>query len=56
MTGGDPAILLETDFGKVLQDPSIDIVDICLPPHLHVLGGAYGIRAPLEREPFAAHQ
>ncbi len=25
----------ETDFEAVLADPAIDIVDICLPPHLH---------------------
>ena len=27
--------VLTDDFGGVLSDPSIDIVDICLPPHLH---------------------
>ena len=25
-----------TDITKVLTDPEIDIIDICLPPHLHV--------------------
>ena len=28
-------IAIETDFDRVLDDPDIDIVDICLPPHLH---------------------
>ena len=26
---------ITSDFKRVLQDPEIDIVDICLPPHLH---------------------
>lgn len=29
------AIAIETDFDRVLDDPDIDLVDICLPPHLH---------------------
>lgn len=28
-------IEIETDFDKVLDNPDIDIIDICLPPHLH---------------------
>lgn len=28
-------INLETDYTAVLTDPAIDLVDICLPPHLH---------------------
>lgn len=30
-----PEIRVESDFDAVLADPEIDIVDICLPPHLH---------------------
>lgn len=30
-----PEINVETDFDAVLADPEIDLVDICLPPHLH---------------------
>jgi predicted dehydrogenase len=29
------AIAVETDFSQVLDNPQIDLVDICLPPHLH---------------------
>lgn len=29
-------ITVETDLATVLADPTLDIVDICLPPHLHV--------------------
>ncbi|WP_298915479.1 Gfo/Idh/MocA family oxidoreductase [uncultured Roseobacter sp.] len=25
-----------TDLGQALEDPAIDLVDVCLPPHLHV--------------------
>lgn len=33
----DPhGIPIETDFTRVLADPVIDLVDICLPPHLHL--------------------
>ncbi len=28
-------IRTETDIGRVMADPTIDVVDICLPPHLH---------------------
>lgn len=34
-TGGDPAIAISGDLAAVLADPTIDVVDICLPPHLH---------------------
>jgi predicted dehydrogenase len=34
-TGGDPDIVVLTDILAVLADPEIDVVDICLPPHLH---------------------
>lgn len=27
---------VEVDIARILQDPNIDVVDICLPPHLHV--------------------
>lgn len=32
----DEGIELTADFGEVLADPDVDIVDICLPPHLHL--------------------
>lgn len=32
----DESIALATDLHKVLADSSIDLVDICLPPHLHL--------------------
>jgi len=32
--GSDP-IKISTDLDAVLADPTIDIVDVCLPPHLH---------------------
>ena len=35
-TGDDPDITLTDDLDAVLADPEIDLVDICLPPHLHV--------------------
>ncbi|MEM8749070.1 MAG: Gfo/Idh/MocA family oxidoreductase [Pseudomonadota bacterium] len=35
VAGDDPAIALEADFDRVLSDDAIDLVDICLPPHLH---------------------
>ena len=31
---GDP-IAVTADFDAVLQDPAIDLIDVCLPPHLH---------------------
>lgn len=34
-TGGDPEIAISDDLAAVLADPQIDIVDVCLPPHLH---------------------
>lgn len=34
-TGGDPEISVTGDLEAVLADPSIDLIDICLPPHLH---------------------
>lgn len=35
VAGDDPRIRLETDFHALLKDPEIDVIDICLPPHLH---------------------
>ncbi|MBC6407272.1 MAG: Gfo/Idh/MocA family oxidoreductase [Rhodobacteraceae bacterium] len=35
MIGGDPAIALTDDLASVMVDPEIDILDNCLPPHLH---------------------
>lgn len=34
-TGADPAIAICDDLDAVLEDAAIDIIDICLPPHLH---------------------
>lgn len=33
---GDPDIHIVNDLDEVLSDPTIDIVDVCLPPHLHL--------------------
>ena len=33
IAGGIPVL---TDAAKILSDPAIDLIDICLPPHLHV--------------------
>jgi predicted dehydrogenase len=35
LANGDPSIRIETDLDRVLSDPDIDLIDICLPPHLH---------------------
>ena len=32
---GDTALAIESDIGRVLSDPDIDLVDVCLPPSLH---------------------
>lgn len=32
---GDDDIAIETDINAVFADPEIEIIDICLPPHLH---------------------
>ena len=29
-------IACDTDFANILSDPNLDIVDVCLPPHLHL--------------------
>ena len=34
-TTGEPTIPITEDFSAVLSDPDIDVIDICLPPHLH---------------------
>ena len=34
-TGGDPGIAISDDLEAVLADPAIDLIDVCLPPHLH---------------------
>ncbi|TQV83229.1 Gfo/Idh/MocA family protein [Denitrobaculum tricleocarpae] len=31
----DNAIRIETDAARMLSDPEIDLIDVCLPPHLH---------------------
>ena len=33
---GVPGLVVTNDMAVVLQDPGIDLVDICLPPHLHL--------------------
>lgn len=35
VSDGDPSIAIEPDYHQVLQNPEVDIIDICLPPHLH---------------------
>lgn len=35
IASGDDAIRLETDAGAVLAQEDVDLIDICLPPHLH---------------------
>lgn len=40
-----PEINLEADFDAVLADPDIDLVDICLPPHLHFKMSMAALRA-----------
>lgn len=36
-TGADPALTgLSANANEVFADPAVDIIDICLPPHLHV--------------------
>ena len=35
VAGGDEAIQITDDMQGILADESIDIIDICLPPHLH---------------------
>jgi len=42
---GDSSIAIETDLATVLSDPTIDIVDICLPPHLHLSGCLDALKA-----------
>ncbi|TNJ39611.1 Gfo/Idh/MocA family protein [Phaeobacter sp. B1627] len=34
-TENDPKIQIVSDIAAVLSDPDIDLVDVCLPPHLH---------------------
>ncbi|MBY6201723.1 Gfo/Idh/MocA family oxidoreductase [Maritalea mobilis] len=35
VAGNDPGINTTPDLDAVLADPEIDLVDVCLPPHLH---------------------
>lgn len=35
LVGDHPGIAVQGDMAAVLSDPAIDIIDICLPPHLH---------------------
>lgn len=34
-TAGAKAVSVESDFANILSNETIDVVDICLPPHLH---------------------
>lgn len=42
---GDEPIRVETDFAAVLADPDIDLVNICLPPHLHFSAATDALKA-----------
>ncbi|MEP3280549.1 MAG: Gfo/Idh/MocA family oxidoreductase [Stappiaceae bacterium] len=44
VVGGAP-IRIEADFAAVLADPDVDLVDICLPPHLHFSATLDALRA-----------
>jgi predicted dehydrogenase len=35
VAGGDPMMRILSDIAEILVDDSIDLVDVCLPPHLH---------------------
>ncbi len=35
VAGDDPAMAITADLDAVLADPEIDLIDVCLPPHLH---------------------
>lgn len=35
VAGGDPVMRIISDIAEILVDDSIDLVDVCLPPHLH---------------------
>lgn len=36
VAGGDPTIAIAAHIATALADPAVDLVDVCLPPHLHV--------------------
>jgi len=42
---GEAPIHLESDFQAVLADPTIDLIDICLPPHLHFSAASDALNA-----------
>lgn len=42
---GKDDIAIEADFNAVLTDPAIDLVDICLPPHLHFSNALLALKA-----------
>lgn len=35
-TDGDDSIRITSDIADVMSDPAIDLIDVCLPPHLHM--------------------
>lgn len=45
VAGEDKSIALHEDSKAVLDDPSIDLIDICLPPHLHFDGALAALEA-----------
>lgn len=45
VAGGDAGIGITDDLESVLADPQIDLVDVCLPPHLHVPISTQALRA-----------
>jgi predicted dehydrogenase len=36
VAGGDPGLAISARIEEALADPKVDLVDICLPPHLHL--------------------
>jgi predicted dehydrogenase len=36
VAGGDAAIRIAADLAAALADPEVQLIDVCLPPHLHV--------------------
>lgn len=40
-----PDCVATTDMQQVLNDPEVDIVDVCLPPHMHYSGALAGLNA-----------
>ncbi|MDG3040279.1 Gfo/Idh/MocA family protein [Roseicyclus marinus] len=45
VAGGDTNIKIGSEIAEALADPAVDLVDICLPPHLHVPMALRALRA-----------